>query len=256
MSDRDDFLIRALGWHATVLHGDPCVWDRWRWLRTRLQGGNVRTLEAGSGSGAFTLYAARVGNRATGISFSGRNNDAARRRAGLLELSNASFVDGDLRELSDALDPAERFDQILCLEVIEHLQDDALALRELAAHLNPGGRLFITTPAADYRGLLGDRVSETEDGGHVRWGYTTERLSELLGEAGLDVVEFSRLSGVVSQQLTNLMRLVGKLSPLLGWAVTLPLRPLQLLDRPLTNLVGYPYLGVGVVARRTQEGPS
>ena len=117
-------LIRLIGWPATVLHGDPAVFDRWMWLKRHLQPGELRTLDAGSGSGAFTMYAARLGNEAVGISFDKRNNRVARERAELLGLPNVRFIDADLRELANQASELGEFDQIICLETIEHIKDD------------------------------------------------------------------------------------------------------------------------------------
>ena len=33
-----NWLVRALGFPATLIHGDTLVWDRWRWLKPRLKG--------------------------------------------------------------------------------------------------------------------------------------------------------------------------------------------------------------------------
>jgi 2-polyprenyl-3-methyl-5-hydroxy-6-metoxy-1,4-benzoquinol methylase len=41
----------------------------------------------------------------------------------------------------------ERWDVAFLLDIIEHLRDDAGALREAARALKPGGLLFVTTPA-------------------------------------------------------------------------------------------------------------
>ncbi|MGH7934815.1 MAG: hypothetical protein ACREQN_16860, partial [Candidatus Binataceae bacterium] len=65
----ENALVRLLGWRATVLHGDPMTLDRWRWLKRHLRAGRLRTLDAGCGSGAFTMYAAKIGNEAVGITF-------------------------------------------------------------------------------------------------------------------------------------------------------------------------------------------
>ncbi len=42
---------------------------------------------------------------------------------------------------------AERFDTIICLNVIEHVQDDAAALRHIIELLQPGGRALLLVPA-------------------------------------------------------------------------------------------------------------
>lgn len=250
-----NLLVRLLGWPAAVLHGDPCLFDRWLWLRRHLRKGHLRTLDAGSGSGVFTIYAARLGNEATGISFDARNNKVARARSGILGLSNVRFVDGDLRELDALAADWPQFDQIVCLETLEHVRDDRKLMRDLACRLAPEGQLFLTTPFKGHRPLLGETVSIEEDGGHVRWGYTHEEIRSLAEVCGLEVVSQDFVSGVLSQKITNLMRRLDDVIPLLGWTVSLPLRLLRVVDRPFTRLLAYPYLCVAVVARRRLEMP-
>lgn len=242
-----DALVRVVGWPATILHGDAAVFDRWRWVRDNLAAGPVRTLDAGCGSGAFSLYAARRGNRVLGLSFDRENHDKAVRRAAMLGLTNVEFRVGDLRRLDEFGGELGTFDQIICLETIEHILDDQKLVTDLAARLNPGGRLLLTTPYKHYKPLLGDRLSEVEDGGHVRYGYTRDELEALFTRAGLAVEREEYLSGWVTQRLINLFRRLGRVSPALGWALTLPLRAGQAVDRPLTNALSYPYLSVALV---------
>lgn len=244
-------LVRLLGWPATVLHGDPMMVDRWRWLRRHLQGGPLRTLDAGCGSGAFTLYAARRGNAALGLSWDEGCNRVARERARILGLEGVEFLDCDLRELDRHANALGRFDQIICMETIEHIRDDRKLIADLSALLKPGGRLLLTTPDGGHRPLVGDEaLSEEEDGGHVRYGYASSELRALLADVALEVVSEEGLGGLVSQQLANLTRLLGALNGRLAWAVVFPLRAAQALDRPLTRLLGYPFFGIGVVAER------
>lgn len=242
-----DLLVRVLGWPATVLHGDPQVYARWTWCRRRLQPGPIKVLDAGCGSGAFTMAAARRGNDALGLSFDERNNAIAAERARTLGLTNVRFETADLRRL-DSLAPAlGTFDEVLCTEVIEHIMDDRKLVRDLAALLKPGGRLLLTTPNKDYRPLVGDVHSTVEDGGHVRWGYSHGEIRALLDGAGIDVVEESWNSGIISQQLTNLTRLLSRVDPRFAWAAVFPLRVLTLIDEPLTKLLSYPYFSIAVV---------
>lgn len=253
MRGLDHVLVRTVGWPATVLHGDPCLFDRWLWVRRHLRPGPLRTLDAGSGSGAFALYAARRGNEVVGISFDARNNEAARERARILGIESATFVDGDLRRLGELAETWEPFDQVLCLETIEHIVEDERLVRDLAGLLAPGGRLLLTTPSDRHRRMLGDDNALNTDGGHARWGYSHADLRALLESAHLRVVREDFVSGLVSQQLTNVQRAACTLIGRAGAAVTLPVRPLALLDRPLTAALGYPYLCVAVVAERPSE---
>ena len=130
-------LVRLLGWPATILHGDPTVVDRWRWLKRHLLPGPLRTLDAGCGSGAFTLYAARIGNEAVGVSFDPEQVRKAKSRAALLRAPGARFLVGDLRTLDRLAGALGVFDQIILCETIEHIQDDEKLVRDVAALLRP-----------------------------------------------------------------------------------------------------------------------
>jgi SAM-dependent methyltransferase len=251
-----DLMLRVLGWRSLLIHGDPCVLDRWLWLRPRLRKGPVRTLDAGCGNGAFSIYAAREGNEVLATSFSERELDDARRRTELLGLRGVEFEVLDLREIDRRRSELGSFDQIICLETIEHLSDDEGLLVSLRSLLRPGGRLLLSTPYEGHRPLYSEEryPSPVEDGSHVRYGYTPERLRELALAAGLQPEQLGFVSGVVSQRLTNLMRrLTLRLGRLPAWAMMLPLRPLVLLDRPLTGLTRSSYLSLAMVAGRRED---
>lgn len=81
------------------------------------------------------------------------------------------FVDGPLAR--------ERFDTIVCLNVLEHVRDDAESLAAMRRLLAPGGRVIVLVPAlpALYGSL--DRAL-----GHVR-RYTGRELRAKLGAAAL-----------------------------------------------------------------------
>ena len=49
----------------------------------------------------------------------------------------------------------------------------------------------------------------TEDGSHVRLGYTKAMLEELYGEADLIPENISYCSGIISQKITTVLRIFG-----------------------------------------------
>jgi SAM-dependent methyltransferase len=248
-----DTLLRAFGWRALLIHGDPCVLDRWLWLRNHLRAGDLRTFDAGAGNGGFSIYAARRGNRVLAASFSEHERDGVRRRAEELGIGGIEFRKLDLRELADHRVSLGQFDQIICCETIEHVNDDEGLVRSLAAMLVPGGRLLLSAPFDGHRPLYSEdpNPSTVEDGSHVRYGYSQQRLRGVAEDAGLEVQSEDFISGVVSQKVTDLMRkLSARYGRPLAWVAVLPLRALVLLDRPLSGLLGYPYLSVALTAVR------
>jgi SAM-dependent methyltransferase len=72
------------------------------------------------------------------------------RRARLLEYITADISDMplvDVRlDITDMSCPDASFDVIICSHVLEHVDDDAQALRELRRVLRPGGQLFLQHP--------------------------------------------------------------------------------------------------------------
>jgi SAM-dependent methyltransferase len=248
-----DAMLRIFGWRFLLITGDPCVLDRWLWLRRQLRAGAVRTFDAGCGNGGFSIYAARIGNAVVAASFQASEQESARRRAELLGVGGIDFRVIDLRDLNDHHDGLAPFDQIICLETIEHVGDDEGVVSSLAAMLEPGGRIMLSTPFDRHRPLYTEdpHPSPVEDGSHVRYGYSQQRLRQIVESAGLEVEPDSEgfISGIVSQKLTDLMR---RLSAWIGlfpaWVIVLPLRALVVFDEPLSRAMRYPHLSVAVCA--------
>lgn len=246
-------LVRLVGWVATILHGDPTMFDRWLWLRRRLLRGDLRTLDAGCGSGAFSLYAGKLGNEVLGLSFDERNNSVAQERARILGLANVSFVTCDLREIGQLTDELGQFDQILCFETIEHLLEDQKLVNEFARLLRPGGRLFLTTPSDRHRAFSQETVSDTEDGGHVRYGYSHNDLRRLFDNAALETVSLGYLTGPISQAILGVQYRLGSFSDPLAWIVTLPLRLLQIFDPLVSRASQVPHYCITATAIRPEQ---
>ena len=144
----------------------------------------------------------------------------------------------DLREIEAHRAELPRFDQVICLETIEHVLDDQGLVSSLAAMLEPGGRLLLSTPFAGHRPLYTEELAPepVEDGSHVRYGYTPERLAELARRAGLEVADEGFISGVVAQKLTDLMRrLTDRIGLTAAWLAGAAAAPLVVFDRPLSS---------------------
>jgi hypothetical protein len=136
------------------------------------------------------------------------------------------------------------------LETLEHILNDTKVLSDLCALLRPGGTLLVTVPSIDHHPLWGETVSEYEDGGHVRWGYSHEELAKMFRSCGLEVLSQDYISGFVSQKQASLEFGLRQYNTLLAKGATLPLRLFHFLDEPLTKLFSYPHLSLGVVGRK------
>ena len=92
-------------------------------------------LDAGCARGRFAKQLVSSGARLYGVDLTERFLQAARRN-----VPSANFVRGSISALPF---PAEMFDAVYCLEVLEHLPDTDLALSELSRVLKPGGTLLV-----------------------------------------------------------------------------------------------------------------
>ncbi|MNR80341.1 Demethylrebeccamycin-D-glucose O-methyltransferase [compost metagenome] len=80
----------------------------------------------------------------------------------------------------EALEPGS-FDTVICLNVLEHIQDDRAALRRMVDLLKPGGHLALLVPA---HAFLYNGLDEELD--HFR-RYSKPGLRQLLEESGFHV---------------------------------------------------------------------
>lgn len=79
--------------------------------------------------------------------------------------------------------PDDRFDVVVVVDLLEHVEDDRLLVDELRRVTRPGGRLVLNVPHARDTALRRLRLAigqTDEKHGHVRPGYTAASLGRLL----------------------------------------------------------------------------
>jgi SAM-dependent methyltransferase len=129
---------------------------------------DARILDAGCGSGRNMVELARRGT-VTGVELSQTSVDIARGR-GAGEVIAGSVLDIPL--------PDDSFDLAVTLDVIEHLEDDLGALRELRRLVAPGGALLVTVPAYQWLWSGHDEIN------HHHRRYTRRSLKAVAEQAG------------------------------------------------------------------------
>jgi SAM-dependent methyltransferase len=209
-----------------LIHGDPMVLDRWRWIKAHLPHEPATIADTGSGNGAISINAGRLGHDVMGMS----NSELDVRRANERNpYTTVRFAVQDLRELGERVDLVGQFSVVVCTEVIEHLLDDERLMTALASVLAPGGTLLLTTPNLAYLPLDANDNGPwppIEDGRHVRKGYDAETLRRLCDRSGLVVQSIEGCSGDRSQRLTTIYRAASR-----RWGTqvaTLAVTPLRL----------------------------
>lgn len=137
----------------------------------------AKVLEVGAGIGNMTrLISGRRSVVATDVD--GRYLELL--RATFATDSHVAVCPFDLDGLSGG-DLGGPFDSVVCLNVLEHIEDDAAALRRLAAQLRPDGRVVLVVPAS--MALYGEMDRALK---HFR-RYQRSDLAALLESNGFEV---------------------------------------------------------------------
>jgi SAM-dependent methyltransferase len=162
-----------------------------RWLPAH----PVALLDAGCNTGEATGSYARRADYTAGVDVDPESVERARREQPGVDFEVATierlpFDDG-------------RFDAVVCLDVLEHVEDDVAALSELHRVLRPDGTLILTTP---HRGMFGfldpvlvlQRLGRTDEERHRH--YTLPGMLTLLDRsawAGKYTVAATKRSGLL-----------------------------------------------------------
>jgi SAM-dependent methyltransferase len=180
----------------------------------------ARILDAGCGSGRNMLDLARHGT-VTGVELSPASAALARaRQAG-------EVYEGSVLEMPF---PDGSFDLAVSLDVIEHLEDDLSALRELRRAVAPGGALLLTVPAYQWLWSGHDVIN------HHHRRYTRRSLQRVAEQAGWHQVRTTYFNSLLLP-VAILLRVMDRVdtktteSSLDLWVPPEPLN--WLLERPL-----------------------
>lgn len=202
-----------------------------RWLIERaLEHVRGRVLDLGAGTGTLTRLAADAADEVVAVEPDGDLVPVLRAR--VADKPNVTIVQAAAESL-DAL-PYAGFDSIVCLNVLEHIDDDEAALKVIRRVVVPGGRLVLLVPAHPFLyGEIDRTVSH-----HRR--YAVREFEALLERSQFEVED---------------LRLVNPLGAI-GWFLAsrvlkrthVPEAPLAVYDRlvPLLRALDRPRLPFGL----------
>jgi SAM-dependent methyltransferase len=197
-----------------------------------------RVLDFGAGLGTFT---SALASRAELVAVEPDPQFVPRLRARFAGNARVTVVEADARWLAGG-EPGGAFDTILCLNVLEHIRDDATVLLGFHDRLVPGGHLLLLVPA--HNALFGEIDRSV---GHER-RYSRRALRSLLRHAGFGQIEVRYVNPIGTVGWLIASRLMGR--------TQVPVGPLQAYDRLVPILrrldrLPLPFgLSVWAVARR------
>ncbi len=175
--------------------------------------GAANVLDAGSGKGEYSFYLARryPGVSVTGYELDGRKVERADRIARALRTDHTRFLQEDLLRLPRS----EEFDLAICLDVLEHIEDDQAAIVALSGAMKPGGYLILHVP-----NLVRPHF-HIEEEGHVRDGYDNEAMRLKLKQAGFEVLQIRNPIGLWGQWADDLCEVLSERPFLRGLGIPL-----------------------------------
>ncbi len=137
---------------------------------------NAKVLDVGCGMGDNLRYILRQEASFFGLEYAQTTALSARRVLG----ERATLCVGSATKIPFG---ENEFDLIVCIEVLEHIEGDEEACREIARVLKRNGALILSLP---YRHWFPVYFQEM---GHIRH-YTKADVEEMLSRAGLTITEF------------------------------------------------------------------
>jgi glycosyltransferase involved in cell wall biosynthesis len=174
----------------------PNAWLRYDVVARMLPAGVRDVLEVGCGQGALGVRLAQH------YDYLGLEPDPA--SCAVAERRIKAAGRGEVRNIRvDALGPGQ-FDLVCAFEVLEHIDDDAAAVRQWAAQLRPGGWLMLSVPAHQRRYGAADELV-----GHFR-RYDPEAMAALLASCGLTDIEIRQYGFPLGYALEAGRNLIGR----------------------------------------------
>lgn len=175
---------------------------RMRRVLSKVGGNYGAILDAGCGIGVFSMQLAKLHPEAQvmGVDLEESLVKKATEITRHAKISNCEFQLGDVTNLH--LD--RKFDLIVSVDNLEHVENDVRALESFRRLLNPGGRLVVHVPGYYRRWPVFERKVNFDVPGHVRPGYLKEQLAERLNNAGFALIEQCYTFGLLENLSNNI----------------------------------------------------
>jgi 2-polyprenyl-3-methyl-5-hydroxy-6-metoxy-1,4-benzoquinol methylase len=154
-------------------------------------------LDAGSGFGQYCYRISRLFPSAEILGVDVKQEQIDDCNQFFQQIGKEKLVSFEVADLTQYKAP-DRYNLILSVDVMEHIEEDELVFANFSASLQPGGLLLISTPS-DQGGSDADHHEEEGVHGfieeHVRDGYNKEELTAKLLKAGFSKVKVTYTYG-------------------------------------------------------------
>jgi 2-polyprenyl-3-methyl-5-hydroxy-6-metoxy-1,4-benzoquinol methylase len=169
-------------------HRNPVInwlfWQRLRKVMEHLQRPTPyeRVLDFGCGSGVMLPYLSQISSQVTALDVDLLPLERVQKHIPLA--ANVEVKDATKNNISDL--PANSFDLIIALDVLEHVKDLPRTLNELLALLKQGGQLIVSGPTENILYRIGRKVAGPEYSGSYHERGIAEIKNELVHLAQIE----------------------------------------------------------------------
>jgi 2-polyprenyl-3-methyl-5-hydroxy-6-metoxy-1,4-benzoquinol methylase len=184
----------STGVHTKIIGKDNFTYRHILQILDKFVQPNMTILDIGCGSGTIAFYLASKGMRVHGIDISSQAIEQCNKSAVQLGLEKSTSF--DVIDFPKQV-PQGSFDFVIMTEVIEHLENDEIAVKRLYSLLKPSGMLLITTPSINAPlHKMGLAKEFDKRVGHQR-RYNLEDLEKLIIRNGFKILETQKTEGIV-----------------------------------------------------------
>ena len=225
-------------------------------LRKTFGGETIEVYDAGTGFGQYSFFVNMKMQPARILSVDVKNDwiQDAKIFFNKIKAENIQFEVEDLLEISHE----NKFDLILCVDVMEHIAEDLRVFQNFYHALKPNGFLLINTPSVFGGSDVHSDKDESFIGEHARVGYSKEELEYKLHPLGFKTYKCQytygfwgdkawRLSIKYPMILLNISKIFFILLPIYYLITFLFTFIMMILDFNFKNKIGS---GVNFIARK------
>jgi SAM-dependent methyltransferase len=204
--------------------------------------GYRRILDAGSGTGVISFAIARKfpGSIVHGIDLNGNAVISGTRIAEKIAASNIKFSESSI----DNFNVKNAFDLLVCVDILEHIENDIATLRAMFNLLDSKGLLVLHVPSLYRRYPLWRRQINFDVPTHVRPGYEPEEIETKVKQAGFSILKTGLTYGFWETLANNISYMITR--------ANMENRVLYSLVFPLLNLLSL--LGAGARPEKLGAG--
>jgi len=225
-------------------------------LRKKFGGKEISIYDAGSGYAQYTYFMAKHLNPCSIYSVDVKEDwiDESKKFFQACKIDNVSFGIEDLIKINHE----NKFDLIVCVDVMEHIENDVKVFQNYYHALKKDGYLLINTPSVFGGSDVHDGDEESFIGEHARDGYSKEDFESKLHPVGFETFQSIytygfwgdkawRLGIKFPMMMLNISKIFFILLPFY-YLVTLPFTFLMMyIDYSTTNKVGS---GINFIAHK------